>query len=190
MAFRNIATRLVAPSSSSLQQGVRHYTVGTNVFKTCPEGLTFIDQANRKHPIKDIFSNKNVVVVGCTGLHPVDQFQLIPSYVKNADKIYSKGVDYIVSLSTLDAPMLKANRISLDPKIRLTHLCDENAEFAEANKLCEDINMESLGVMDASVRRYKRFVLIVNNGNIVYESAESNPDDCSHTDATAVLAHL
>ncbi|EFA79029.1 hypothetical protein PPL_08498 [Heterostelium album PN500] len=178
-------TKLVGTSTSS-SFTLRNYAVGQNVLN---KTNYFLDQRYNKHNVNDIFANKKVVVVGIPGNSPVDTFQHVPSFVNNCDKIYSKGVNYIVCLSTLDPPMLKANRISLDPNQRLTHLCDENGAFAEELHLCQDLEVHGLGVKAPYVK-LRRFALIVDNGNIVFESIEKHDDDYSHTDAETILKNL
>ncbi|EGG14238.1 hypothetical protein DFA_12008 [Cavenderia fasciculata] len=192
------ATRLTLEKSVSSFN--RSYAVGTNVLAT-PH--SFVDQFNKIHSSNQIFEGKKVVVVGIPGNNPIDTFHHVPSFTKNADKIFAKGVDYIVCLSTYDVPILRANRISLDPLNRvmiiisttsliltiLTHLSDTNAAFAKEYNLAEEKYLPTTN-SNAPVDRFKRFALIVNNGKVVYEGLEKDQNECSATNAEAVLKNL
>ncbi|EAL61667.1 hypothetical protein DDB_G0291366 [Dictyostelium discoideum AX4] len=171
--------------SKVLIQQNRRYTTG-NVISN---NYLFGDQFGKSHTSKDIFDNKKVVVFGIPGNNPTDDFHQIPSFVKNVDKFYNKGIDNVICLQSADAAILRAKSISLDPLRTIGFLQDKDCKFAVDNALTEDEYLKGLGT-ESPVHEFKRFALIIDNGRIVFESVEKDPTDYEHTTADVVLKQL
>ncbi|KAN0045102.1 hypothetical protein ACTA71_006630 [Dictyostelium dimigraforme] len=168
-----------------VQQQNRTYVSG-NVISS---NYLFGDQFGRTHSSKDIFDNKKVVVFGINGNNPTDDFHQIPSFVKNVDKFYKKGIDNVICLQSADAAILRAKSMSLDPLRTIGFLQDKDCKFAIDNALTEDEYLKGLGT-STPVHEFKRFALIIDNGRIVFESVEKDPSEYEHTNAAAVLKQL
>ncbi|KAF2068358.1 hypothetical protein CYY_010318 [Polysphondylium violaceum] len=164
---------------------VRSYSVGFNALES---KYLFRDQFNKVHDSKAIFENKKVVIIGIESESPIDDFQCIPSYVKNAQKFYEKGVDYVICLSNMTVPVLRAKSVSLDFQRQISFLSDVDSKFALDNKVVEELAVPGLGT-DKPAIEYKRFAMIVNNGQVVYESVDKS-DTCEHTKADITLKKL
>ncbi|KYQ92312.1 hypothetical protein DLAC_06275 [Tieghemostelium lacteum] len=181
------STNIINTFKTIQYNSTRYYTVGFNVLES--KNLQFRDQFGKSHNAQSIFSGKKVVLFGIPNTTPVDDFIHIPSYVKNAEKIYKKGVDLIVCLTNSDVPVLRAKSISLDPKRLIAMLSDTESKFAMENQLASEKSEKGLGTEEPLVLT-KRYAMIIDNGKITYENIERDENDTDHTNGESILKHL
>eukprot|EP01104_Vermistella_antarctica_P006378 TRINITY_DN17085_c0_g1_i1.p2 TRINITY_DN17085_c0_g1~~TRINITY_DN17085_c0_g1_i1.p2 ORF type:complete len:187 (+),score=65.54 TRINITY_DN17085_c0_g1_i1:27-563(+) len=155
----------------------------------------WISIAPTKQPLKAIdnsdidvdafFKGKKVVLFGLPGAFtPICSNQHVPSYIENADKLKSAGVDTVACVSVNDSFTLKAWSAQLKAESKVEFIADWNAELVKQLGLDIDLSAAGLGV------RAKRFSLVVDNGEVVHQNVEENPGQFEVTGADVILKQL
>jgi len=134
---------------------------------------------------KDYFKGKKVVLLGVPGAFtPVCSTQHVPSFMKMADQLKQKGVKSIACVSVNDSFVMKAWAQTLKSENQVDMFADWNGEFTKNIGMNADLSAAALGP------RCKRFVMVIDDGNIVFGDVENSPSECKLTAADAVLKHL
>jgi len=127
--------------------------------------------------LSTIFKGNKVVILGVPGAFtPTCQGVHLPSFVKDYDKLKSKGVSEILCLSVNDAFVMDAWGKATNSSDKVRFLADASGELAKATGLGFDA--KPLGGI-----RFKRFSAVVEDGKVTQLNVE--PDN---TGATCSLA--
>ncbi|KAG2184574.1 hypothetical protein INT43_000483 [Umbelopsis isabellina] len=105
--------------------------------------------ASKKRAI--LFGVPGAFTPGCTKDH-------LPGYIKKADELKAKGVDFIGCVAVNDAFVMTAWGKSVGNEGEVTLLADPAGELAKAL----DLNFDATGVLGN--HRYKRFAAVVEGG--------------------------
>ena len=117
----------------------------------------------------ELFNGKKIVLFGVPGAFtPTCSESHLPSFVANADKIKSKGVDRIVCMSVNDPFVMGAWGKSQNAD-ELMMAADGSATFTKALGLELDLVERGLGI------RSQRFSMIVDNGKVTHLNIEEGP---------------
>ena len=128
--------------------------------------------------------NRTVVLFSCPGAFtPKSSGKQVPSYLKNAEEIYSLGIDEILCVSVNDAFVMAAwgKHLEVGNKIRM--LADGQCEFHTAMGMQLDCTRFALGF------RSQRFSMIIKQG-VVRELNLEKPGNYDVSDASIVIAQL
>ncbi|MFL2661842.1 MAG: peroxiredoxin [Alphaproteobacteria bacterium] len=135
----------------------------TTFFKLTDKGPT---------PFKslDLFSGKKVILVGVPGAFtPTCSEEHLPGYMSLLEEFKSKGIDKIYFISTNDPFVMKAWGNSVSKTDYVEFLSDGNGEFRDISGLEFDLSSVGLG------KRYSRFAIYIDNGQILKIFNEGNP---------------
>lgn len=113
----------------------------------------------------------------CTNAH-------LPGYLNKADDIKAKGVDEIACLAVNDPFVMKAWSDALGAEGKVTMLPDGNGQLASALGITFDGAGAGLGT------RYKRGVLVVEDGVVKSMELEDAPPNVTVTSAESCLVSL
>lgn len=148
--------------------------------------FTFLTLKNSKPaPIttEAIFKNKKVVLFGVPGAFtPGCSATHCPGFVKNYDKLKSKGVDTIACTSVNDAYVFDAWNRAQGGTDKIMMLADGNGDFARLMGTLQNAYKFGMG------SRSKRYAMIVNNGVIKWMGVDSK--EIKLSTAESVLEHL
>lgn len=134
---------------------------------------------------EEVFKGKHVAVFGLPGAFtPTCSAQHVPSFLKNADALKSKGVETIACISVNDAFVMKAWGEHQGVGEKILMLADGNGEFAKATGLELDGSAFGLG------RRAQRFSMLVEDGVVKTLNIEENPSEMKATGAEELLKQL
>ncbi len=140
------------------------------------------------------FPNRSILIVAVPGAFtPTCTEQHIPQFleIQNIHKIFSKGIDEILIISSNDAFVLNAwgkaltKEVTLKSEIknRLLFLSDPNAEWCKKLGLSQDGTARGMGI------RTKRFAMIVKDSVVSYLGVESGRE-VGVSGAEAVISKL
>ncbi|OQE17861.1 hypothetical protein PENSTE_c019G09122 [Penicillium steckii] len=126
------------------------------------------------------FANKKVVLFALPGAFtPVCSANHVPEYIQKLPELRAKGVDQVAVLAYNDAYVMsawgKANGVTGDD---ILFLSDPGAKFSK-----------SIGWADAEGRTY-RYVLVIDNGKIIYAAKEAAMNSLELSRADHVLKQL
>lgn len=107
----------------------------------------------------------------------------LPSFVKQADTLKSKGIDEIFCVAVNDPYVLDVWGIVAKAAGKVTLLSDGNGEFTKAMGLLLEEN-PVLGL------RSKRYVAVLNDGFVTSLQIEPNPSKCTVTCAEEIIKIL
>ena len=131
-------------------------------------------------------SGKKVVVFAlpgaftgtCTTAH-------VPSFIRTADQLRSKGVDEIICLSVNDPFVMGAwDEQTGAAKAGIVMMADPAAEFTKAVGM--DFTAPPVGLIDRS----KRYAMCIEDGKVTVMHAEENPGVCDTSGGEAMLEAL
>lgn len=137
---------------------------------TLPEAtfLIFGPDGPKEVPSAEVFPGRKVVVFAVPGAFtPTCTREHVPSFVKAADALASKGVDEIVCISVNDPFVMSAwgeSTGAAASKIRM--LADPNGEFTKAIGLAFDAPPAGL------FGRSKRYSMLVEDGKVTQLNIE------------------
>ncbi|KAJ5241895.1 Redoxin [Penicillium citrinum] len=126
------------------------------------------------------FANKKVVLFALPGAFtPVCSANHVPEYIQKLPELRAKGVDQVAVLAYNDAYVMsawgKANGVTGDD---ILFLSDPEAKFSK-----------SIGWADEEGRTY-RYVLVIDNGKIIYAAKEAAKNSLELSRADHVLKQL
>jgi peroxiredoxin len=132
----------------------------------------------------DYFAGKKVVLFGVPGAFtPTCHLNHMPGYIEHNAAIRAKGVDKIAVVSTNDHHVMAAWRDATGGDGKIDYLADVNAAFAKAVGL----DNESAGLGGT---RFKRFSMIVDNGEVKALNIEDVPGKVVNSGADTILTQL
>eukprot|EP00244_Chara_vulgaris_P008568 TRINITY_DN340_c0_g1_i4.p1 TRINITY_DN340_c0_g1~~TRINITY_DN340_c0_g1_i4.p1 ORF type:complete len:213 (-),score=32.59 TRINITY_DN340_c0_g1_i4:259-897(-) len=135
--------------------------------------------------MKELFGGKKVVVFGLPGAFTgVCSAQHVPSYLKRADELKSKGVDKIVCVAVNDPYCMKGWAKSLNAEDKIEFYGDFDARFNKMLGLDMDLSSGLLG------HRSKRYSMLVDDGKIKVLNVEEVPSNFKVSDADTILKSL
>jgi len=148
---------------------------------TIPDARVFVLEDGKPSSVKihDLFAAKTVVLFGipaafspgCTNTH-------CPSYIRDAAKLRSAGVDLVAMTAVNDAWTLNAYALSMKIGDSFLMLADGNAELTKALGLTN--NLSGAGAGECRSRRY---AMIIDNLEVKYIAL----DKMELTTADAIL---
>jgi peroxiredoxin len=109
--------------------------------------------------------------------------QHVPGFIENADKLKSKGIEYIICVSCVDGFIMNAFGKVIGSTDKVIMAGDGSAAFCSALGLTQDLTKGGMGI------RSKRFAIIVNDLVVDYVGVEPAPGT-TVSGAEAVLAKL
>ena len=131
-----------------------------------------------------LLHDRTVVLFSCPGAFtPKSSNEQVPSYLKNADEIYSLGVDEILCVSVNDAFVMAAWGKYLEVGNKIRMLADGQCEFHTSMGLQLDCTRFALGF------RSHRFSMIIEQG-VVKELNLEKPGDYEVSGANMVITQL
>lgn len=134
---------------------------------------------------QEVFGGKKVVLFAVPGAYtPTCSKQHLPSFVANADKIKSQGVDTIACTSVNDAFVLSAWAKDSGADGKVVMLADGSADFAKKIGLELDLSERGLGM------RSQRYAMIVEDGVVKALNVEDAPGTAEKSGADAIAALL
>ncbi|KAG4306083.1 hypothetical protein PORY_000071 [Pneumocystis oryctolagi] len=113
----------------------------------------------------------------CTSTH-------LPGFLTYYDSFKDKGVDVIAVLAVNDPFVMAAWGDAHNAREKILFLTDTDAAFSRLFGCDLDLSAYGLGI------RTHRYVLVAENGRIVYAAMETDPGVVTVTGAEAVLAAL
>ena len=135
--------------------------------------------------IASYVKGKKVVIFGTPGAFtPTCAQKHLPSYINNADKIKSKGVQEIICVAVNDPFVMKHWGMTAGATGKVTMMPDGNAAFTKALGLEMDGTGFGLGL------RSQRYSMIVDNGVIIGLQIEASASDMNVSGADICLAKL
>lgn len=143
--------------------------------------------ADGPHEIKtsDFFSGRKVVLFGVPGAFtPTCHRTHLPGFVDKLDELKAKGVDAVACVAVNDMFVLDAWAKETGAHGKITFLSDGNGEFTKAAGLEMDGSGVGLGL------RSKRFVMIVDDGEVQMVAVEPVPSQADETSADVALNAL
>ena len=132
--------------------------------------------------IRDILGKGKVVLFGLPGAFTstCSKFHL-PGYVANADKIKAKGIDNIFCLSVNDPFVMNAWGESNNVSGKITMLSDPYLLFTKSIGAEVDRNSKGMGI------RSNRYVMVIENLEVINVQVEKETKQCSLSSAEGVL---
>jgi len=124
----------------------------------------------------EMFKNKNIVIFSVPGAFtPKSTNVQIPGYLKNANRIFSSGIDSICCISVNDAFVMDAWGKHCNVNNKITMLADAHCHFFNSIGLEMDCTRFNLGF------RCERFSMIVQNQKLKVLNVEDSggPVNCS-----------
>ena len=132
----------------------------------------------------ELFAGKKVVLVSVPGAFtPTCSASHLPGFVKQADKLRTKGVDSIAFMSVNDVFVMHAWGKDQNVGDKVIMLADGNGEYAKA------LDLEMNGTAFGLGFRSKRFAMIVDDGTVTHVAVEA-PGQLEVSKAESVLANL
>ncbi len=129
----------------------------------------------------DVFGDGKSVVIGIPGAFtPTCTKKHIPDFIRNAGQLSASGYERLFCVVANDPFVVDRWRKEVDPNDTLTFLSDGNLEFCKALGLTLENRESFLGA------RSKRYLLILQNGQIVRARAESDTLDYTCTRSSDV----
>jgi len=185
-AVNRIPRQVLRCSLSPLSAPCLRFTHSSkNILEKSNDDLSLVDTAGKKATLSDLLKNKTVVLFGVPGAFtPVCTSKHVPSFLYNADKIKSLGVDDIYCVSVNDHFVMRAwaNAMQIDDKIKM--YADPAAAFTSMIGMEIDLS-SSLGGT-----RSKRYSAIVKNGVITSHNVEQTLATADTTDAKNIITQL
>lgn len=133
----------------------------------------------------DIFKGKTVVLFGVPGAFTKTcSVMHVPDYIEHRDALLAKGVDQIAVVAVNDHFVMNAWSEATGGKDKMLFLADNDASFAKATGLENDLSAGGLGL------RFKRFSMLVKDGVVQALNVESRPGTIEETNATKILEAL
>mmetsp|Transcript_20048 Transcript_20048/g.28055 ORF Transcript_20048/g.28055 Transcript_20048/m.28055 type:complete len:185 (+) Transcript_20048:1648-2202(+) len=177
-----ICPRHIFVSSTVVHQAKRSFVVGQNLLDVKHD---MRNASNKTVTNDELFKNKKVVVLGVPGAFtPVCSTQHVPTFVKDAEKLKQKGISSIYCVSVNDSFTMNGWKESLKSGNNIEYLADWNGAFTKGIGQSIDLSGAALGP------RSKRFVMLVDNGKVVFENVEQSPGECKITTSQEVLKQL
>eukprot|EP01100_Stratorugosa_tubuloviscum_P001851 TRINITY_DN1420_c0_g5_i1.p1 TRINITY_DN1420_c0_g5~~TRINITY_DN1420_c0_g5_i1.p1 ORF type:complete len:185 (-),score=102.80 TRINITY_DN1420_c0_g5_i1:13-534(-) len=134
---------------------------------------------------QEFFKGRKVVLFGVPGAFtPVCSNTHVPSYLEKAEELKKAGVAAVACVSVNDPFVLKAWSSQLQAEGKVTMLSDWDASFVSSLNLQIDLSAAALGL------RAKRFSILVDDGNVVYENVEVTPKEVKVSGAETILQQL
>ncbi len=128
-------------------------------------------------------AGKKVVIFAVPGAYtPTCSSAHMPSFVKNADKLRTKGVDEIICVSVNDVFVMKSWGDDLGATAAGIHsLADGDSSFTKAIGM--DFSAPPVGLIDRS----KRYAMIVEDGIVTALNVEEAPSVCDISGGENIL---
>ncbi len=118
---------------------------------------TMTSSGPKSDDIKNILSNKNILLVGVPGAFtPTCNDDHLPGFIENYKEFKEKGIDEIIFISVND-PFVVSKWKEYNKADNIIFLSDADSEFANMLNLKIDLSVIGLGV------RLSRFALIIEN---------------------------
>lgn len=124
-----------------------------------------------------LFGVPGAFTPGCTKSH-------LPGYIKQANDLKAKGVDFVACVSVNDAFVMNAWGESVGNKGEVKLLADPAGSLAKAL----DLNFDATGVLGN--HRYKRFAAVVENGVVKQLFVEPDNTGLNVSLVENVIKHL
>jgi len=141
---------------------------------------TLIEEIN----LRDRIKGKKVILFAVPGAFTPTCSQLhLPSFVKAADDLKTKGIDEIFCVAVNDPYVLDVWGKVAHATGKITLLSDGNGEFTKAMGLLLD-DVPALGL------RSKRYVAVLEDGIVKSLQVEPNPTNCTVTCADEIIKNL
>ncbi|KAG2174558.1 hypothetical protein INT44_006821 [Umbelopsis vinacea] len=144
--------------------------------KACTRPISF--------KIHEQLKGKKAVIFAIPGpFTPTCSEQHVPGFIENADKLKSKGINYIICVSCVDGFIMNAFGKVIGSTDKVIMAGDGSAAFCNALGLTQDLTKGGMGI------RSKRFAIVVNDLVVEYVGVEPAPGT-TVSGAEAVLAKL
>ena len=141
-----------------------------------------LDGEPKTSKIRDILGNGKVVLFGLPGAFTSTCSKLhLPGYVGNADKIKAKGIENIFCLSVNDPFVMNAWGEANNAAGKITMLSDPYLLFTKAIGAEVDRNSKGMGI------RSNRYVMVIENLEVINVQVEKETKQCSLSSAEGVL---
>ncbi len=141
-----------------------------------------IDGEPQTSKIRDILGKGKVILFGLPGAFTSTCSKLhLPGYVANADKIKAKGIDNIFCLSVNDPFVMNAWGESNNVSGKITMLSDPYLLFTKSIGAEVDRNSKGMGI------RSNRYVMVIENLEVINVQVEKETKQCSLSSAEGVL---
>ncbi|MGH1352261.1 MAG: peroxiredoxin [Methyloligellaceae bacterium] len=146
---------------------------------------TMTSEGPKELKTSEIFDGKKVVIFAVPGAYtPSCHNQHLPGFISNVDAIKAKGVDTVACVAVNDMFVMGAWAQETGSSDKILFLSDGNAEFTKAIGLDFDGSGFGLGT------RSKRYVMVVENGQVSALSVEDAPSSVDVSSAEALLLAL
>ena len=141
-----------------------------------------IDGEPQTSKIRDILGNDKVILLGLPGAFTSTCSKLhLPGYVANAGKLKAKGIENIFCLSVNDPFVMNAWGEANNAAGKITMLSDPYLLFTKAIGAEVDRNSKGMGI------RSNRYVMVIENLEVINVQVEKETKQCSLSSAEGVL---
>lgn len=152
---------------------------GGTLYRLGEEGVETVE-------LSDILGHRKVALFAVPGAFtPTCSEQHVPSFVRNADALRTKGIDEIICLSVNDPFVLNAWQESMGAKeASVSILADPSGEFTKSIGM--DFDAPPAGLHNRSVR----YSMLVEDGIIRSLNQEESPGVCGITSGDTLLSQI
>ena len=134
--------------------------------------------------VREQAKGKKIAIFGLPGAFtPTCSAKHVPSYLKNLDKLKSKGVDEVWCLAVNDAFVMGAWSRDQNAGGKIRFMADGSAEYSKKLGLDLDLNARGMGT------RCQRFSMLVDDGVVKSLNVEA-PGKFEVSDAETMLKQL
>mmetsp|Transcript_11372 Transcript_11372/g.25828 ORF Transcript_11372/g.25828 Transcript_11372/m.25828 type:complete len:196 (-) Transcript_11372:45-632(-) len=146
-----------------------------------------VEDGFKASTLQDIFAGKKVVLFAVPGAYTgVCSQAHVPSFIKVAGDLKSKGVDTIACVSVNDPYTMAAWAKQVDPSGTITFFGDADCSFTKYMGKNVDLNVAALGPGERS----NRYSMLVDNGSVTKLFVEEGAGDLKVSDGETMLASL
>ncbi|MEE6515917.1 hypothetical protein FKM82_025059 [Ascaphus truei] len=183
-----LSFRLLSATRAAARTGTITRTMSLKVGDAIPDLQVFEDAPGNKISMQDVFKCKKGVLFGVPGAFtPGCSKTHLPGFVKDADKLKSRGVEVIACIAVNDVfVMSEWGKVhGAEGKVRM--LADPCGHFAKAAGLLLD-KQELLDLF--GTQRCKRFSMVIEDGKVKSINIEEDGTGLTCSLAGGVLSQL
>ena len=144
-----------------------------------------VDGEPREQNISDVLGSSKIILFGLPGAFTAtcSKFHL-PGYVKNAQKIFDKGINKIFCLSVNDPFVMNAWGEANNVGDHITMLADPYLSFTRSIGAEVDRYAKGMGI------RSSRYSMIINNSKLYSIQVEEETKNCNLSSAENILEKI
>ncbi len=149
-----------------------------------PEVQIYIlkDGEPKEQSIKETLGNSKILLFGLPGAYTHTCSKLhLPGYVKNVEKLKSKGIDRIFCISVNDPHVMNAWGEANNVENNISMLADPYLSFTKSIGAEVDRNSKGMGI------RSSRYAMIIQNMKVLNIQEEEETKSCGISSAEGIL---